>query len=204
MTSDSKSVATASPADHDLVGKRLHFVGIGGSGMSGLAKLTAQRGAVVSGSDRPSATGEVSPAVAALRSAGIGVVLEQVAGSVPGACDTLVISAAIPPDHAEVVEARRRGIEVVKYAAVLGRLMANPQTLGVAIAGTHGKSSTTAILCHILLQANLDPSFILGAHCEQIGGGSRAGGLGRGPWGRGSGVKQPGSPPTSPPSLTPP
>lgn len=160
--------------------------------MSGLAKLAKQRGAVVTGSDRPMAVtatgsgaggasggvsggGGESPVVAALRAAGIDVKLEQTAASVPAACDTLVISAAIPPDHAEVVEARRRGIEVVKYAAMLGRLMANPQTLGVAIAGTHGKSTTTSILCHILLQADLDPSFILGAHCEQIGGGSRAG-----------------------------
>jgi UDP-N-acetylmuramate--alanine ligase len=61
---------------------------------------------------------------------------------------------------------------------MLGRLMAHPRTLGVAIAGTHGKSTTTAILCHVLLSAGLDPSFILGAHCAQIGGGSRAGGAG--------------------------
>lgn len=172
-------------AVHQLVGQRLHFVGIGGSGMSGLAKLAKQRGAVVTGSDR--AAGDAasggggdsrgdSPAVAGLRTAGIDVMLEQTAASVPTECDTLVISAAIPPDHAEVIEARRRGIDVVKYAAMLGRLMANPQTIGVAIAGTHGKSTTTSILCHILLQADLDPSFILGAHCEQIGGGSRAGG----------------------------
>lgn len=173
-------------AVHQLAGQRLHFVGIGGSGMSGLAKLAKQRGAVVSGSDRPvgdvasggaSEGGGDSPAVAGLRTAGIDVMLEQTAASVPAECDTLVISAAIPPDHAEVVEARRRGIDVVKYAAMLGRLMANPQTVGVAIAGTHGKSTTTSILCHILLQADLDPSFILGAHCEQIGGGSRAGGF---------------------------
>ncbi|MEL7089023.1 MAG: UDP-N-acetylmuramate--L-alanine ligase, partial [Planctomycetota bacterium] len=155
-----------------LIGRRLHFVGVGGSGMSGLAKLAAQRGASVSGSDR----GE-SSAVAAVRAAGVSVILEQTAASVPEECDTVVISAAIPPDHPEVVEARRRGVEIVKYAAMLGRLMASPGTTGVAIAGTHGKSTTTSILCHVLLTAGLDPSFILGAHCEQIGGGSRAGGL---------------------------
>ncbi|MEM8737698.1 MAG: UDP-N-acetylmuramate--L-alanine ligase [Planctomycetota bacterium] len=154
-----------------LEGRRLHFVGVGGSGMSGLARLVAPRAAAVTGSDRAD-----SHMTAAVRRAGIDVVLEQTARSVPAGCDTLVISAAIPPDHPEVVEARRRGIEVVKYAAMLGRLMADPAVTGVAIAGTHGKSTTTAILCHILLQAGLDPSFILGAHCEQIGGGSRAGG----------------------------
>ncbi|MEM9915962.1 MAG: UDP-N-acetylmuramate--L-alanine ligase [Planctomycetota bacterium] len=171
MESAPTPAAASHPAAHQLDGRRLHFVGIGGSGMSGLAKLAQQRGAVVTGSDRGP-----GPAVEALRKAGISVVLEQTAASVPESCDTVVISAAIPPDHAEVVEARRRGVEVVKYAAMLGRLMANAQTTGVAIAGTHGKSTTTSILCHILLRAELDPSFILGAHCEQIGGGSRAGG----------------------------
>ncbi|MEM7626326.1 MAG: UDP-N-acetylmuramate--L-alanine ligase [Planctomycetota bacterium] len=170
LTQEIKGRELKSPR-HDLTGRRLHFVGVGGSGMSGLAKLAAQRGASVSGSDR----GE-SAAVAAVRDAGIDVTLEQTAASVPEECDTVVISAAIPPDHPEVVEARRRGVEVVKYAAMLGRLMASPGTTGVAIAGTHGKSTTTSILCHVLLSAGLDPSFILGAHCEQIGGGSRAGG----------------------------
>jgi UDP-N-acetylmuramate--alanine ligase len=158
--------------DKGLPGRRLHFVGVGGSGMSGLARLVAQRGAVVSGSDRGQ-----SPAVEAVRAAGIEVTLEQTAASVPPDVETLVVSAAIGPGHPEVVEARRRGVEVVKYAAMLGRLMAEPGTTGVAIAGTHGKSTTTALLCHVLLQAGLDPSFILGAHCGQIGGGSRAGGF---------------------------
>ncbi|MEO1237446.1 MAG: UDP-N-acetylmuramate--L-alanine ligase [Planctomycetota bacterium] len=155
--------------------------------MSGLARLAKQRGADVTGSDRPpvgaapGAEAGVVPgvgagAMAAVRAAGIEVTLEQTAASVPAECDSVVVSAAIPPDHPEVVEARRRGTEVVKYAAMLGRLMADPATTGVAIAGTHGKSTTTAILCHALLEAGMDPSFILGAHCEQIGGGSRAGG----------------------------
>ncbi|MEM9882475.1 MAG: UDP-N-acetylmuramate--L-alanine ligase [Planctomycetota bacterium] len=156
-----------------LAGRRLHFVGVGGSGMSGLARLVRQRGAEVTGSDQGK-----SDAVAAVRAAGIDVTLEQTAAAVPEGCATLVISAAIPEDHPEVVEARRRGVEVVKYAAMLGRLMGQSGTAGVAIAGTHGKSTTTAILCHVLLSAGLDPSFILGAHCEQIGGGSRAGGGG--------------------------
>ena len=175
MTPTSARPQPPRPLGQNLQDCRLHFVGIGGSGMSGLAKLAAQRGAIVSGSDR----GE-SPAVAAVREAGIRVVLEQSAESVPSECDLLVISAAIAADHPEVIAARQRGIEVIKYAAMLGRLMADPQTVGVAIAGTHGKSTTTAILCHVLLSAGLDPSFILGAHCGQIGGGSRAGASGAG------------------------
>ena len=144
-------------------------MGIGGSGMSGLARMAVGRGAVCSGSDR-AATGPVE----ALRAAGIGVSLEQDAASVPDGLDMLVVSAAIPADHPERAEARRRGVEVVKYAELLGRLMLG--RTGVAVAGTHGKSTTTSILCHILIQAKLDPSFIVGAHCEQIGGGFRVGG----------------------------
>ena len=153
-------------------------MGIGGSGMSGLARLVARRGLAVTGSDRPAAdpTAPEPPTLAAVRDAGIHVARQQTPDSVPRDCRTLVISAAIAPDHPEVVEARRRGLEVIKYAQLLGRLMGQPGTVGVAIAGTHGKSTTTALLCHVLLRAGLDPSFILGAHCAQIGGGSRAGG----------------------------
>ena len=137
--------------------------------MSGLARMAAGRGAVCSGSDR----GE-SDATAALRASGIDVSLEQTAAALPGELDTLVVSAAIPADHPERVEARRRGVEVMKYAELLGRLMLG--RTGVAVAGTHGKSTTTSILCHVLIHAGLDPSFIVGANCEQIGGGSRVGG----------------------------
>lgn len=150
--------------------RRLHFIGVGGSGMSGLARLAAQRGAICTGSDQHD-----SDTLASLRGAGVGITLEPAENTLPDPVDTVVISAAIGPTHPELSEARRRGCEVIKYAAMLGRLMATPSTLGVAVAGTHGKSTTTSILCHILIQAQLDPSFIVGAHCAQIGGGSRAG-----------------------------
>ena len=151
----------------DLRGQRLHFVGIGGSGMSGLARLCAARGAVVSGSDR-----ELSPAVVKLRDAGFAVAVPQTAAALPDDAGRVVVSAAIPVDHPERVAARRRGLETVKYAALLGELMRG--RTGVAVAGTHGKSTTTALLCHTLLASGQNPSFILGAHCEQIGGGARA------------------------------
>ena len=136
--------------------------------MSGLARMAAGRGAVCSGSDR----GE-SDAIEALRASGIAVSLEQTAAALPGHLDTVVVSAAIGPDHPERVEARRRGVTVMKYAELLGRLMVG--RTGVAVAGTHGKSTTTSILCHVLIESGLDPSFIIGAHCAQIGGGSRVG-----------------------------
>ena len=152
----------------DLAGKRVHFVGIGGCGMSGLARLARQAHALCSGTDVAD-----SDLVAGLRDAGIDVVLEQSTATVPAKCDLLVISAAICDHHPEVVEARRRRIKVLKYAQLLGALMRGRQ--GVAVAGTHGKSTTTSLLSHLLIAASLDPSVIVGAHCEQIGGGWRVG-----------------------------
>ncbi len=151
-----------------LAGKCLHFVGIGGCGMSGLARITQQFGAACTGSDMAD-----SDVVQALRGDGVDVALQQDGVAVPDATDILVISAAIAPDHPEVTEARQRGVTVMKYAELLGQLMIG--RTGVAVAGTHGKSTTTSILSHVLIQCGLDPSFIVGATCEQIGGGSRTG-----------------------------
>ena len=153
-----------------IEGKKLHFVGIGGCGMSGLAQMCKRFGAVCSGSDLNENTN-----VGKLREAGIEVVCEQTKESLPaeGEVDCVVISAAIKEDHPEVVEAKKRGVEVKKYAKLLGELMIGRQ--GIAIAGTHGKSSTTSMMAHVLIEAGLDPSFIVGANCEQIGGGYRVG-----------------------------
>eukprot|EP00752_Nemacystus_decipiens_P014075 g12511.t1 len=153
----------------ELQAKRLHFVGIGGCGMSGLARMAAKQGAACTGTDM-----NESEAVNTLRGDSIEVSLDQSGAALPDELDMLVISAAIKPTHPEVVEATRRGAQVVKYAQLLGRLMVG--RVGVAIAGTHGKSTTTSILSHILIQTGLDPSFIVGAHCEQIGGGVRVSG----------------------------
>ena len=171
MTMTSSRAATSNSSNTPLVlaGKHVHFVGIGGCGMSGLARIAKAAGAVCSGSDL-SETATVS----SLRRVGIDVALEQNAGSVPSACDVLVHSAAIKADHPERMEAERRGVAVLKYAALLGQLMIG--RTGVAVAGTHGKSTTTSLLSHIMLQGKTDPSFIVGANCEQIGGGARSGG----------------------------
>ena len=159
----------AQGAPLQLAGRRIHFVGIGGCGMSGLARIVAGHGAVCSGSDLAE-----SDTTRRLQHEGIDVAFQQTARSVPPQCDILVISAAISPDHPEVAEASRRGVTVLKYAQMLGQLMLG--RTGVAIAGTHGKSSTTSMLSHVLIQTGLDPSLIVGANCEQIGGGARVGG----------------------------
>jgi UDP-N-acetylmuramate--alanine ligase len=151
-----------------LANKHVHFVGIGGCGMSGLARLAKQAGAICTGSEMSG-----SAAVEALKTEGFAVALRQTPDAVPPDCDLLVISAAIRDDHPEVQEARRRGVRIFKYAQLLGAMMVGHT--GIAVAGTHGKSSTTSMLSHILIRAGLDPSFIVGATCRQIGGGSRTG-----------------------------
>jgi len=151
-----------------LAGQRAHFVGIGGCGMSGLARMARQAGALCTGSDLAA-----SAVVDALRQDGFDIALEQTAATVPAELDLMVVSAAIQADHLEIVEAKRRGVTVLKYAELLGRLMVG--RTGVAIAGTHGKSTTTSLLAHVLIECGLDPSFIVGANCLQIGGGSRVG-----------------------------
>jgi len=147
------------------------MVGIGGSGMAGLAAVLLRRGARVSGTDRLD-----SAALTRLAESGARVTTQQTADTVPPETELLVASAAVPEQHPELMEARRRGIAVIKYAQLLGALM--QQNYGVAVSGTHGKSTTTAWLAFVLRKAGLDPSFVVGAESQQLGGGS---GVGDGP-----------------------
>ena len=149
-------------------GQRIHFTGIGGSGMCGLAAMLLALGARVSGTDRAA-----SNVTHRLAEAGATVSYEQVGESIPAETQLLVYSSAIKEDHPERVTAAQRGLATVKYAQMLGRVMALKH--GVTIAGTHGKSTTTALTAHVLLQAGIDPSFVVGATCPQLGGSSRSG-----------------------------
>lgn len=160
---------TPRTAQSPFAGKKVHFTGIGGSGMCGLAHMLLDLGAVVTGTDR-----EASSATRKLSEIGAGVSYHQTADAVPEDVDILVYSAAIKADHPERQEAARRGVEVVKYAQMLGRVMG--LKWGIAIAGTHGKSTTTALTSHVLLSAGRDPSFVVGATCSQLGGSARSGG----------------------------
>lgn len=137
--------------------------------MAGLAAVLLRRGARVSGTDQAD-----SSALTRLRQNGASVTTHQSAESVPPGTELVVASAAIAEQHPELVEARRRGVPVVKYSNLLGALMA--QSHGIAVAGTHGKSTTTAWLAFVLRRAGLDPSFVVGAESEQLGGGSGVGG----------------------------
>ena len=144
-----------------LAGVHVYFIGIGGSGMSGLARVFAARGARVSGSDQAPST-----ATASLQQAGISVDFEQAGGLIPGDVGLVVASAAIKPDHPQWAQATRRGVSVMLYAEALGRVMQG--ATGVAIAGTHGKSTTTAMLGSALVDAGLDPGVIVGATSRQL------------------------------------
>ena len=151
------------------VGRLLyHFVGIGGSGMSGLAEMLHNRGYQVSGSDRVE-----SAATLKLRRRGVTVNIGHDKSYLDDKLDCLVFSAAVPADNPELMWARERGIKVRKYAEMLGEFSRQIDT--IAIAGTHGKSTTTAWLAYSLHRAGRDPSFVIGAEVEQLGGSSGAG-----------------------------
>jgi len=129
--------------------------------MSGLARMLKARGAMVAGSDR-----ERSDLTDSLRGFGIDVTFDQASQWLPERCDLVVASAAISPDHPQFVEAVSRGIQPLLYAEALGRCMIG--RTGVAVAGTHGKSTTTAMLGCSLTDAGLDPTVIVGATSRQL------------------------------------
>jgi len=133
---------------------KVHFIGIGGIGMSGLAKIAVVRGDAVSGSDQ-------SPCSFP------GAVLGHDAANLPADVELVVRSAAIKDDNPEVVEARRRKIPLIKYAEMLGRLTKEKPT--IAVAGCHGKTTTTSMIAYVLSRAGFDPSYVCGGVITQLG-----------------------------------
>ncbi len=156
----------------DFVGLHVHLIGIGGAGLGGAAALLLTLGARVSGSDEKPFEG-----LGELVEAGARVSVGHNAAQLGPDVELVVISAAIPKSNPELAAARARGIRVIKYARMLAWLMRCSKR-GVAVAGTHGKSTTTALCVHLFRRAGLDPSFLVGAQCKQLGGGS---GVGAGP-----------------------
>ena len=147
--------------------RRIHFVGIGGSGMSGIAEVLANLGYQVSGSDLAA-----NAATKRLGGLGVKVFLAHDAGHVEGA-DAVVVSSAVQPDNPEVAAARERRIPVVPRALMLAELMRLKQ--GVAIAGTHGKTTTTSLVASVLAEAGLDPTFVIGGRLNAAGSNARLG-----------------------------
>jgi len=137
--------------------EHIHFIGIGGTGISAIARLLLEQGYQVSGSDRT-----LSPLANSLRDAGVEVFIGHDPNHVTGA-HWVVRSSAISDDNPEVLSARAMGIPVYKRSDFLGRLM-QPPKLGIAVAGTHGKTTTTAMIAFILTKLGLDPSYIIGAN----------------------------------------
>ena len=147
--------------------KNIHFVGIGGSGMSGIAEVLLNLGYVVSGSDIGS-----NAATARLAKLGATVMLGHAAENVTGA-DAIVTSTAVQADNPEVIAARERKIPVVPRAMMLAELMRLKQ--GIAIAGTHGKTTTTSLVASVLAQGGLDPTFVIGGRLTSAGANAKLG-----------------------------
>lgn len=147
--------------------RHVHFVGIGGVGMSGIAEVLHNLGYSVSGSDRAD-----SPTTRRLASLGITVQCEHAAANVEQV-DVLVTSSAIRSDNPELLAARERRIPIVPRAEMLGELMRFRR--GIAVAGTHGKTTTTSLTASVLAEAGLDPTFVIGGQLTAAGANARLG-----------------------------
>ncbi len=146
---------------------RVHFVGIGGAGLSAIARIMAQRGIVVTGSDDND-----TPFLTGLRELGVQVNLSYDAAHVADA-DALVVTTAAREDNPEVLEARRRGLPLLPRSAGLASVMAGREVL--AVAGTHGKTTTTGLLTAALLAAGVDPTYAVGGVLRATGHNANAG-----------------------------
>ena len=144
---------------------RVHLVGIGGAGMSGIARILLDRGMAVSGSDA-----KESPTLLTLRAQGARVAVGQAAANLDlldGGPTAVVVSTAIKPDNPELVEAQTRGLTVLHRSEALAALMADHRV--ACVAGTHGKTSTTSMLTVALQHCRLDPSFAIGGDLNESG-----------------------------------
>ena len=147
--------------------KRVHFVGIGGAGMSGIAEVLVTQGYGVSGSDL-----HESAATRRLAKLGATVMIGHRAQNVASA-DAVVVSTAVAADNPEVLAARERGVPIVPRALMLAELMRLKQ--GIAIAGTHGKTTTTSLVASVLAEGGLDPTFVIGGRLLSADANARLG-----------------------------
>lgn len=151
-----------------LTKEPIHFIGIGGAGMSGIAKILLQLGAKVSGSDM-----KESDTTKRLREMGAEIFIGHDEKNINQNVGAVVYSSAIPEDNPERMEAKRRGIEILARAEMLARLMARQES--IAVAGAHGKTTTTAMISLMLETNNLDPTIVIGGDLKQIGSNAKLG-----------------------------
>lgn len=144
-------------------GTHIHFVGIGGAGVSGLARIALEAGHSVSGSDL-----RESSATESLRASGAAIAIGHRRDNLPLGTALVVVSAAVKRENPEYAEGVRRGLRVIKYAQALGELSQLRQSL--CVCGTHGKTTTTAMLAQIMLAANLNPGYLIGGEPKGIKG----------------------------------
>lgn len=147
--------------------KNLHFIGIGGIGMSGIAEVLLNQGFRVTGSDLLD-----SDIIARLRGLGAEIAIGHDTANLKGA-QVVVYSSAVKPDNVEFVEARRAGIPIIPRAAMLSELMR--MKYGIAVSGTHGKTTTTSMIAAILTEADFDPTFIVGGRVKSLATNARLG-----------------------------
>ncbi|WP_447556579.1 UDP-N-acetylmuramate--L-alanine ligase [Vreelandella sp. EE22] len=147
--------------------KRLHFVGVGGAGMCGIAEVMANQGYAVSGSDM-----KASPVVERLRGCGVNVFIGHAQENVQGA-DVVVVSSAIDETNPEIRWAHEHRVPVVRRAEMLAELMRFRH--GIAVAGTHGKTTTTSLTATLLAEGGLDPTFVIGGKLTSAGANARLG-----------------------------
>ncbi len=163
-----KNPALKSGAAAVAAGTKYHFIGAGGIGMSGLAKILLKQNAIVTGSDEVQ-----SPVTDGLNKSGAKIEIQHCEDNFKPDTNVVVFSAAVKEDNPELVAARRKGCPIYKYAEMLGILMDSFD--GIAIAGTHGKSTTGGWLVCLLKKAGLDVNFVIGADIIQLGTNSGTG-----------------------------
>lgn len=146
----------------------IHFIGIGGIGMSGIAEIFLRQGHLVSGSDLQS-----NDQTENLARCGAQVFVGHQASNIPDGTHTVVISSAVKPDNPEFIEAKRRKIPVIPRAEILAEILRGKT--GITVAGTHGKTTTTSMIAQVFLSAGLDPTVVVGGKVEAIGSNAKFG-----------------------------
>ena len=162
MPADAAALDLSRPA-------RVHIVGVGGAGMSAIALVLARMGHTVSGSDV-----QASPVLERLAGAGVDVHVGNRAEHVPAGVDAVVYSTAVPPTNVELVTARERGVAVLHRSAALAALCATRRC--IAVAGSHGKTTSASMLALVLRRAGWDPSFVIGGEVNDFGSNAAFGG----------------------------